>query len=221
MVLWVHSNASYLSCPKSRSRALGMHFLSNKPPTSDDPKSFEPTLNDIVYVVCKILRNIMTSGAEAELGALFINCQEAVPIRITLEEMKHTLPPTPVQVDKSTVLGIASGTIKQHKSKAMYMRFYWIRDRKNQKQFNIYWKHGSTNKGDYFTKHFPPSHHLTVRPSYLHVTKYGKRSTLQGCVNLTLPANYPVHPRTPTKSSAHAYTQNCARIRAQQLTTTF
>ena len=88
----------------------------------------------------------MASAAEAELGALFLNCQEAVPIRITLEEMGHTQRPTPVQVDNSTVLGIATGTIKQRKSKAMDMRFYWIRDRKNQKQFNIYWKPGSTNK---------------------------------------------------------------------------
>ena len=163
----------------------------------------------------------MASAAEAELGDLFLNCQESVPIRITLEEMGHIQMPTPVQVDNSTVLGIATGTIKQRKSKAMYMRFYWIRDRKNQKQFNIYWKPGSTNKGDYFTKHFPPAHHSTVRPSYLHVTKYGKCSTLQGCVNLTLPANYPVHPRAPTKRISHVYTQNFARIRAQQRTTTF
>ena len=135
--------------------------------------------------------------------------------------MGHSQPPTPVQVDNSTALGIATGTVKQRKSKAMDMRFYWIRDRKNQKQFNIYWKPGSTNKGDYFTKHLPPTHHWTVRPSYLHVTNYGKRSTLQGCVNLKLSANYPVHPGAPTKSSTHAYTQNCARICAKQRTITF
>ena len=40
-------------------------------------------------------------------------------------------------------------------------------------------------------------------------------------VNLTLSANYPVHPRAPTKSSAHSYTQNCARIRSQQRTNNF
>ena len=73
----------------------------------------------------------MASAAEAKLGALFLNCQEAVPIRITLEKMGHTQPPTPVQVDNSTALGIATGTIKQLKSKAMDMRFYWIRDRSN------------------------------------------------------------------------------------------
>ena len=212
MVLWVHSDASYFSCPKSQSRAGGMHFLSDKSLSPNNPANFEPTLNRIVYVVCKILRNIMVSAAEAKLGALFLNCQESVPIRITLEEMGHTQPPTPVQVYNSTALGIATGTIKQRKSKAMDMRFYWIRDRRNQYQFNIYWKPGSTNRGDYFAKHLPPAHYSTVRPSYLHVAKYGKHSTLQGCVNLTLSADHPVHPCAPAKSSAHAYIQNCAHI---------
>ena len=66
MVLWVHINASYLSYPKAQSRAGGMHFLRNKPPSPHDPANFEPTLNGIVYVVCKILHNIMASAAEAE-----------------------------------------------------------------------------------------------------------------------------------------------------------
>ena len=130
--------------------------MSVKPPSPHDPDNFEPTLNGIVYVVCKILHNIMASAAETELGALFLNLQEGVSIKITLEEMVHPQPTTPVQVDNSTESGIATGTIKQCKSKAMYIRFYWIRDRRNQEQFNIYWKPGSTNRGDYFTKHFPP-----------------------------------------------------------------
>ena len=45
-----------------------------------------------------MLRNIMASTAEAEIGALSLNCQEAVPIRIMLVEMGHTQPPTTVQV---------------------------------------------------------------------------------------------------------------------------
>ena len=94
----------------------------------------------------------MASAADAKLGALLLNCQEAVPICVTLEEMGHYQPPTPVQVDNSTELGIATGTIKQRKSKAMDMRFYWIRDRRNQEQFNIYWKTVSTNRVDYLTK---------------------------------------------------------------------
>ena len=51
MVLWVHSDASYLSCPKARSISGGMHFLSNKPPSPKKPANFEPTLNGIIFVV--------------------------------------------------------------------------------------------------------------------------------------------------------------------------
>ena len=61
-----------------------MHFLSDKPPSPNNPANFEPTLDGIVFVVYKILRNIMDSDAEAKLGALFLNFQEAVPIRITI-----------------------------------------------------------------------------------------------------------------------------------------
>ena len=124
MVLWVQSDASYLSCPKGQSRAGGMHFLSDKPLSPNNPANSKPTLNGTVYVVCKILCNILASAAEAKLGALFLNCQESVPIRITLEKMGHAQPPTPVQVDNSTALGIATRTIKQRKSKAMDMQFY-------------------------------------------------------------------------------------------------
>ena len=42
-------------------------------PQDHDTEKTKPTLNGIVYVVCKILRNIMESAAEAELGALFLN----------------------------------------------------------------------------------------------------------------------------------------------------
>ena len=47
----------------------------------------------------------MASAAETEMGDLFLNCQEAFPIQITLEEMGHSQPPTPVQDDNSTALG--------------------------------------------------------------------------------------------------------------------
>ena len=111
MVLCVHSDASYLSVIKGRSRASGIFFLANKP----NPKqldSYTPILNGIVHLVCKILRNIMASAAEAELGAIFVNGQDAVPIRTTLDEMNHPQPPTPIQVDNATAVGIANRTIK-------------------------------------------------------------------------------------------------------------
>ena len=78
-------------------------------------------MNGIVHMVCKILRNVMASSAEAELVSLFVNAQDAAPIRTTSIEMNHPQPPTPIKVDNSTVVGIANEFIKQKMSKAMAM----------------------------------------------------------------------------------------------------
>mgnify|MGYP004176976041 CR=1 FL=1 len=154
-----------------------------------------PKPNGPVYTVCHILRHIMASAAEAEIAALFKNGQEAVVLRNTLRNLGHPQPPTPIKTDNSTAAGIANNTILQRKSRAMDMRFYWVRDRVNQGQFIIYWRPGVTNLGDYFTKHHPPSHHIKVRHHY--VTDIAPTlSSLQilynirrGCVNMTKPAS--------------------------------
>ena len=47
------------------------------------------------------------------------------------------------------------------------MRYYWLRDRSAQQQFDIYWKPGSESEADYYTKHHPTKHHRQVRPRYV------------------------------------------------------
>ena len=98
-----------------------------------------------------------------EVGALFINGQDAIPLRNTLIELGHPQPPTPIQTHNSTNTGFATNTIKQKRSKAMDMRFYWIKDSVEQGQFLIYWRPGSKNLGNNFTKHHLPSHHQLMR----------------------------------------------------------
>ena len=73
--------------------------------------------------------------------------------------------------NNTTADGIANDTVKVKCTKAMDMRFYWIRDRVRQGQFRVHWKRGTDNKADYFTKHHPPAHHIQVRPTYLHVAQ--------------------------------------------------
>jgi hypothetical protein len=90
--------------------------------------------------LCEVLSN----AAESELGGLFHNGKEAVPKRITLEELGHPQPATPMVTDNSTDTGIANDSMKQKRSKAMDMRFYRIRDRVRQGQFLVYWKRGNT-----------------------------------------------------------------------------
>ena len=171
MVLHIESDASYLTAPKARSRAAGYHYLSNKPtdPTkSPQPTDTSPPSNGAINILCQIMREVLSSAAEAELAAVFHNGKEACPIRACLEELGHPQPPTPIQTDNSTAAGIANDTVKQKRSKAIDMRFYWIRDRVRQGQFLVYWRKGSLNKADYFTKHHPASHHQDIRSAYLY-----------------------------------------------------
>jgi hypothetical protein len=103
-------------------------------------------------VLIKVLKHVMSSSAEAEIGAVFINAKEGAVLRTTLEELGHKQPPTPMETDNTTATGYSNGTIKQKRTKAMDMRFYWIKDRVKQGQFNVYWGPGFQNLADYFTK---------------------------------------------------------------------
>ena len=47
------------------------------------------------------------------------------------------------------------------------MRYYWLRDRANQQQFNFYWAPGKDNHADYYTKHHATKHHIVTRPKYV------------------------------------------------------
>jgi hypothetical protein len=108
MILNVHSDASYLSAPKARSRAGGYFFLGSLPCDGDPIK-----LNGAIHVTCTILKLVAASAAEAELGALFLNAQEAKVIRLVLAELGHPQPPTPIHIDNTTTVGIVNNTIKR------------------------------------------------------------------------------------------------------------
>jgi hypothetical protein len=59
--------------------------------------------------------------------------QEGVSERNCLIEMGHPQPPTPIRTDNTFARGIVTGTIKQKRSKAIDMGFYWLKDRYQQK----------------------------------------------------------------------------------------
>ena len=61
-----------------------------------------------------------------------------------------------MKVDNTTAVVFENDTIKQKQSKAIDMRFYWIRDCTLQDHFKIYQDPGSTNLRDYYNKHHSP-----------------------------------------------------------------
>jgi hypothetical protein len=146
MILNIHSDTSYLSVPNARSRLGGLFFLGNI--------SFgQETLNGSILNVAAVIKDVVASAVESEVGACFHNAQSGAPIRVTLTELGHTQPPTPLRTDNSTAYHIANETIKQKRSKAMDMRYHWLTDRVHQKQFDVYWRPGRENLGHYHTKH--------------------------------------------------------------------
>jgi hypothetical protein len=94
-----------------------------------------------------------------------------------------------MEKDNTTTTGCRNGAIKQKRTKAMDMHFYWIKDKVKQGQFNVYWGPGYQNLADYFTKHNSPAHHKRMREIYIHadeqtINRKGIRdSALRGCVN--------------------------------------
>jgi hypothetical protein len=109
----------------------------------------------------------MASVTEAELAALYITAREAVYIHIILQELGHAQPATPLQMDNSIAEAIINGKIQPKRTKAMDMRFHWLRDCKCKNQFHIYWRPGKLNYADYWTKHHPASHHRAIRREFL------------------------------------------------------
>jgi len=122
--------------------------------------------NGAILNISQIIKS-MSLAAEAELGALYINAREAVPCQTLLHEMGHPQPPTPIQTDNSTALGVVTNNILPRRTKAMDMRFWWLRDRDEQEQFRYFWRPGTTNRGDYWTKHHCSAHHQEKRDEIL------------------------------------------------------
>jgi hypothetical protein len=80
MILHIHSDASYLSISNARSRLGGLFFLGNKSPEQDK-------LNGSILNVASVIKNVVASTAESEVGACFHNAQSGAPLRVTLSDL--------------------------------------------------------------------------------------------------------------------------------------
>ena len=103
MVLTVHADAIFHNASKGRSRT-GAHTVF----AEDYP--FQ-RWNGAILTIAKIIKFVMTSAAEAELGALFTTAQKTVALRNTLIEMGWPQPPSPIQTDNTTAEGVVNGSI--------------------------------------------------------------------------------------------------------------
>jgi hypothetical protein len=105
MVQIIHSDASYRSVSNACSRLGGMFFCGDKYPE-------EYNTNGSILNVASIIKNEVASAAESEVGACFQKEQSCAPLRVTLTELGHIQPPTPLRKDNSTAFGILNEKIK-------------------------------------------------------------------------------------------------------------
>jgi hypothetical protein len=153
---------------------------------------------------------VVASADESEVGACFHSAQSGAPLRVTLTELGHTQPPTPLCTDKSTAFGILNETIKHKRSKAMDMRYHWLTDRVRQKKFDIYWRPGHESLGDYHKKYYSAQHHKDMRGLILH--QANSLQVLQGCVKLLPLPQPPLRARTDTRTNPSA--QRATQLRS-------
>jgi hypothetical protein len=158
MTLHVFADASYLCRSHSRSVAGAIFFLGNQ----NDPTR----INGSIHVFSTIIPCVVASAGEAEYAALFAAGQHAASLRTTLADMGYTQAPTIIMCDNTSAIGIATDSIKQKRSKAVDMRFHWIRDRVRQNQFIVAYIPTLQNLADYFTKNLPKEYHSKFH-SYL------------------------------------------------------
>ena len=157
MRLLCHSDASYLSESHSRSRAGGILYLG----TYDNDTAINGTIDSISIIIPVTV----SSAAEAEYAAAFLVRKEAEVPRNALLDLGYPQPATTIICDNKCAVGLANNSVKQKRSKAMDMRFHWLRDRVAQKHFVVIWREGKYNIADYLTK-VHPIHHFRDMRSY-------------------------------------------------------
>jgi hypothetical protein len=74
-------------------------------PKPDDPA---PPFNSPVHINSLILPAVMSSAAEAELGAIFYNAKDACALRNTLQDLGHPQRATIIQVGSACAVGLAN-----------------------------------------------------------------------------------------------------------------
>jgi hypothetical protein len=87
MILYIHSDASYFLEREAKSRSGGFFYMGSSTNTA------KKLTNGAIIIISTVLKHVMSSAAEAEIGAVFINAKEGAVLRTTLEELGHPQPP--------------------------------------------------------------------------------------------------------------------------------
>jgi hypothetical protein len=103
----------------------------------------------------QIIPTVCGVASATEYASAYINGQNGIFERQALAALHYPQSTTDIITDNQTAAGIFSRTVKLKRSKAMDMRYHWIRKRSDYVIYRVLWGKGSTNVTDYFTKPLP------------------------------------------------------------------
>ena len=113
MTFFVDSDAVYLVLPNAKNRIIGFFYMSSTPPTNE-----QPMLNAPILVMCKTLRNVVSSIEESESSGVFMKAHVSLSIRHYLECLDHPQPQTPLKSDNSKTTGFFNNNMQQKRYKS-------------------------------------------------------------------------------------------------------
>ena len=144
MVLKVRSDAGLLILPQYQIRAAAIYHLG----WIDNNK-----LNNLVDVLCKTIKNLVTSAYKAKTSGMYLGARHGYPMRTACIKIGHPHPKhgTTFETDNRTAHGILTSNIQAKPSKSFDMRYWWIKNRIQQKMLDLIWAAVKKNAADYFT----------------------------------------------------------------------
>mmetsp|Transcript_8846 Transcript_8846/g.12587 ORF Transcript_8846/g.12587 Transcript_8846/m.12587 type:complete len:194 (+) Transcript_8846:562-1143(+) len=113
MQLTADSDAAFLILPLAKSRVGGYFALGTNVPN-----------NGPMYFKCKLLKQVVSSAAEAECAALYHNVNTCILIHYVLEALGHPKQQIPLKTDNSTATAFANNDLKLQHSKT-WNKQYW------------------------------------------------------------------------------------------------
>jgi hypothetical protein len=97
MILNIQSDASYLSELEAKSRAGGLFYMGS----NIDSKN--KLTNGAIIIIRTILKHVMLSAAEAEIGSVFLDAKKN-NVTHNFGKMEHPQPPIPLQTDNTSAM---------------------------------------------------------------------------------------------------------------------
>jgi hypothetical protein len=124
-------------------------------------------MNGPVATLCAIIPTVCNAVSETEYATAYMNAQIGEPLRQTLSDLGYPqIAPTEIVYDNQVTGKIATQTCKLRRSKAIAMRYHWLRDRVALGHFQMTWKPGAQNLADFLSKAHPVNHFKQMVPYY-------------------------------------------------------